>query len=112
MTRFALAFAAAALLSVPSVASADGKSDYETYCVTCHGATGKGDGAAAAALDPKPRDFSDAKYWETAKDADVKKVIKEGGAAVGKSPLMAAWGAVLDDAKIDEVVKYIKSFAK
>jgi cytochrome c553 len=28
-------------------------------CFTCHGTEGKGDGAAAAALDPKPRNFFD-----------------------------------------------------
>lgn len=27
-------------------------------CVTCHGASGKGDGAAAAALNPKPADWT------------------------------------------------------
>ena len=27
-------------------------------CFSCHGATGEGDGAAAAALNPKPRSFT------------------------------------------------------
>lgn len=30
-------------------------------CVSCHGAKGKGDGAAAAALNPKPADWTSAK---------------------------------------------------
>ena len=34
----------------------------DTNCVTCHGASGKGDGAAAAALPPpKPADWTSAK---------------------------------------------------
>jgi mono/diheme cytochrome c family protein len=31
--------------------------------VTCHGAEGKGDGPAAAALNPKPRNFTDVAGW-------------------------------------------------
>ena len=34
-----------------------GKASYETNCATCHGAKGRGDGDAAAALDPKPRNL-------------------------------------------------------
>ena len=36
-------------------------------------------------------------------------MIKEGGTSVGKSPLMAAWGAVLDDAKIEAVIAYSRT---
>ena len=38
-----------------------GKAKYDANCVGCHGATGKGDGAAAAALNPKPQDHTDGK---------------------------------------------------
>jgi mono/diheme cytochrome c family protein len=40
------------------------------------------------------------------------KVIKDGGAAVGKSPLMAPWGGQLKDPEIWDVVAYIRSLAK
>ena len=40
---------------------AAGKKSAETNCVTCHGASGKGDGVAAAALTPKPADWTSAK---------------------------------------------------
>ena len=40
---------------------AAGKKSAETNCVTCHGAGGKGDGVAAAALTPKPADWTAAK---------------------------------------------------
>ncbi len=36
------------------------KAVYASNCSSCHGAEGKGDGAAAAALDPKPRNFHSA----------------------------------------------------
>ena len=101
-----------ALITLPPEAASaeDGETLYKTYCLTCHGEKGKGDGPASAALDPKPADFSDAKFWATHDDAAVKKVIKEGGAAVGKSPLMIAWGSVLNDAQVDAVIKHIKTF--
>ena len=101
-----------ALVSLPGEAAAaeDGAAIYTTYCVACHGDTGKGDGAASASLDPKPANFADPKFWASRDDAAVKKVIKDGGASVGKSALMIAWGSVLDDAKIDAVIKHLKTF--
>lgn len=62
---------------------------FSTRCSTCHGMSGKGDGAAAQALNPKPRSFEDGAWQGTITDDHIKKVIVEGGAAVGKSPLMA-----------------------
>ena len=64
------------------------------------------------ALTPKPANFGDAEFWTTRDDAHLKKVIKEGGPAVGKSPLMAPFGAALTDAQVDELVAYIKTFKK
>ncbi len=98
--------------------NAMGKELFSTYCVSCHGASGKGDGVAGAALNPKPASFGDKAFWEGKSsagdprtDEHLKKVIKEGGAAAGLSPLMAPWGAVLDtDEKLDAVVAYVKSF--
>jgi mono/diheme cytochrome c family protein len=40
---------------------AQGKKVAEVNCVSCHGAKGKGDGAAAAALNPKPADWTSKK---------------------------------------------------
>ncbi len=88
--------------------SAKGKESYDQICASCHGAGGKGDGVAAAALDPKPRDLSSAEYVSTLSDEHIFKVIKEGGAAVGKSPLMPAWGGVLSDDKIWDVIAFIR----
>jgi mono/diheme cytochrome c family protein len=37
------------------------KKTVETNCASCHGASGKGDGVAAAALTPKPADWTSAR---------------------------------------------------
>lgn len=95
------------LVASPALAD-DAKTTYATYCSACHGEAGKGDGAAAGAIDPKPSDLTVTKM----SDEELAKIIKEGGPAVGRSPLMAPWGAVLDDAKLTEMVAFIKTLGK
>ena len=68
----------------------DGKALYTKSCVSCHGATGKGDGPASAPLNPKPRDLTDKKWQASVDDAHIETVILKGGAAVKLSPMMAA----------------------
>ena len=88
--------------------SAKGKQVYDTYCATCHGPTGLGDGIAAAALDPKPRDLSSAAILETYTDEYLVNVITNGGAAVGKSPMMTAWSGIISPEDINNVVAHIR----
>jgi mono/diheme cytochrome c family protein len=38
-------------------AATAGKATYDANCASCHGPEGRGDGAAAASLDPKPGDL-------------------------------------------------------
>ena len=93
--------------------AAKGAESYKLYCLPCHGEKGKGDGVAAAALNPKPRDFTDKALMTTIPDKQLFTAIKEGGAAVGKSPLMIAWGPILvEDQKIHDVAAYVRSLAK
>lgn len=86
-----------------------GKKLYGQFCATCHGQSGKGDGPAAAALNPKPRDHTDKEYMSKLSDEELLKVIKEGGQAIGKSNLMPPWGAALKDDQIKDVIAYVRS---
>lgn len=61
---------------------------YRNRCASCHGATGAGDGPAAAGLNPRPRNFTDPDFRTSATDVYLRRVILEGGSAVGKSLLM------------------------
>ena len=85
---------------------------YAANCASCHGAAGAGDGPAAVALVPKPARHDDGAYMNALDDAHLFKVVKEGGPAVGKSPLMAPWGGTLTDAQIWDVVAFVRSLAK
>ncbi|MBI2087192.1 MAG: cytochrome c [Deltaproteobacteria bacterium] len=89
-----------------------GKTKYDQLCAGCHGTKGKGDGPAAAALNPKPRDHTDCKGMAKESDDSLFKVIKEGGQGAGRSPLMPPWKASLKDPDVQNLVAYIRSFCK
>lgn len=88
-----------------------GKAKYEANCVGCHGATGKGDGSAAAALNPKPQDHTDGKAMNTLTDKYLFDIIKGGGKAVQKAPIMPAANKKLTDQDIWDMIAYIRSLA-
>jgi cytochrome c553 len=90
-------------------ASEPGKKLYEQFCASCHGQSGRGDGPAAAALNPKPHNHTDKATMSKLSDDELFKVIKNGGASVGKSPLMPPWGASLKDDQIKEILAYIRT---
>jgi mono/diheme cytochrome c family protein len=85
----------------------DAKQVYEKNCQACHGPAGKGDGPAGKMLKPPPADFATGLKGQS--DADVAKIIKEGGKAVGKAASMPAYGSKLKDDEISALVKYIKT---
>src|SRR6266705_6107245 len=93
-------------------AAGDASSNYSSLCAMCHGPNGKGNGQAAAALNPKPRDFSDCKVMAKDTDETLFKAVKGGGQSIGRSAMMPSWGGSLTDAQIHELVSYIRSFCK
>jgi cytochrome c oxidase cbb3-type subunit 3 len=112
MTMFVVTLCAVMLGSAYAAHAGDveqGKKLYGQFCVSCHGQSGKGDGPAAAALNPKPRDHTDKELMSKLSDDDMLKVIKNGGASVGKSPLMPPWGGALKDEQIKDVIAYIRT---
>lgn len=65
-----------------------GKAQFEQQCVSCHGAAGHGDGAAAAGLNPKPRNFTQAEGWKNGrKPTAVFKTLTQG---LGQMPVFAS----------------------
>ncbi len=101
---------AAAQPATPQASSA--AENYKGVCAACHGDKGDGNGAAAVALNPKPANFSDPAFWQTRDKAHIEKVIREGGPAVGKSPLMAPFGARFSAQEISALADYLRTFKK
>lgn len=101
-------------LGLPFMAHADGKATYDTYCASCHGTEGRGDGPVAGALNPKPTDFQDARYWKrlgTGGDVLIVRAIKRGGTATDHSTNMPAWEPVLTDDQVRAIVAYLRRLA-
>lgn len=94
--------------------AAKGAETYKMYCALCHGETGGGDGPGAAPLPPpKPRALNDKTYMDTVSDQAIYNIVKNGGASVGKSMFMTAWGAILkEDQAIHDVAAYVRTLAK
>lgn len=82
--------------------------NYDTYCVQCHGINRNGRGINSRDMSVQPRDHSDAKGMGDIPDEEIFRVIKEGGLAVNKSVLMPAWGNVMNDDEIKELVAYLR----
>ena len=83
--------ASAPAASAPAVSQAamdEANKLFDTRCAACHGASGKGDGPAGVALPTHPADYTSAAFQASVTDAEIEKAIVQGGAAVGKSPLM------------------------
>ena len=93
-------------------AASDGAANFAGMCATCHGPDGKGKGPTAAALNPKPRDFTDCNVMKKDTDDVLFKAIKGGGQSVGRSAMMPSWGGALSDAQIHELVSYVRAFCK
>lgn len=108
------------LHSVPDFTFAAGKPGnvqagtevHKKNCLRCHGEQGKGDGPASGLLKVKPADWTDAARMSGVSQDEMIRVIKEGGAAAGKSKLMPAFGEKLTNQEISDVVAFIKSLGK
>jgi cytochrome c oxidase cbb3-type subunit I/II len=90
-----------------------GKQLYERYCIFCHGPRGDGMGENAPHLDPKPRDFVQAKFkcrstpsGDLPLDSDLYETVSRGlyGTA------MPSWNPLTREQRAD-LVAYIKSFS-
>jgi mono/diheme cytochrome c family protein len=100
LTMMALAATTAAL------SAADVTANWEKSCQKCHGADGKGQTPTGKRQNIK--DFTDAKYQDSFKDADAAKAIKE-GFKVGDSTKMQPFDA-LTDAEIKDLVAKVRSY--
>jgi mono/diheme cytochrome c family protein len=88
----------------PGGNAGNGKKLAETNCASCHGASGKGDGPAAAALTPKPADWTSAKVQGESEGELFWKISN------GRGP-MPPWKHLSEKDRWD-LVSYVKSLGK
>lgn len=81
-----------------------GKSIFDGKCAMCHGTDGRGNGPAAAALNPGPADFNTASFWGKMSDARITEVIENGH---GSMPAFT-----LSSGEIRAVINYMKEAFK
>lgn len=91
-----------------SAGNTSGQGNFDSYCVTCHGAEGKGDGVLADSLGVKPRNLSDPAFTASKTDDQLFKTVKEGGASVGLTENMPPFSGQLSDEEILNVVAYLR----
>ena len=95
----------------PTMTAQSAENIFATRCATCHGQDGKGAGPASAALNPKPRDYTNQEWQKSVTDDHIKKTIVEGGASVGKSPLMVPNPDLANQPEVvDGLVHIIRNF--
>jgi mono/diheme cytochrome c family protein len=82
--------------------------DGKGTCFNCHGTSGRGDGPAAANLDPSPRNFHHRGFWRHRTDGEVFWVIKHGSPGTAMIP----FGGMLTDEEIWSVVRYERTFGE
>jgi mono/diheme cytochrome c family protein len=97
----------------PGANASQAEQMFAVVCVTCHGMDGTGRGPAAEALNPTPRNYTDAAWQASVTDDQIKEIILKGGQGVGKSPMMPGQPQLKDQAEVlDGLVRIIRGFGK
>ena len=87
---------------------AGAKKNFAARCAACHGDVGKGNGPAAAALFPKPRNFHSPDQMKQLTDEQLFDIIKNGKPGTA----MAAFGNQFSDEEIKKLVELIRSWGE
>jgi mono/diheme cytochrome c family protein len=98
--------------------AAHGQALFASQCALCHGGGGKGDGVASPAINPKPRDFTDGRFYidanannRTGEDVDLARVILHGPRAFGGTPAMPAFEGAVSEADVRDLIAHIRTLA-
>ena len=91
---------------------AKGQALYQRHCLTCHGASGRGDGATGLELKADIPDFTHTEQMYLEGDQTLFNVIKYGGRAMDKSGFMHAWRETFTDQDIRDLILYIRTLSR
>ena len=90
------------------VSLAVGGEVFKESCEMCHGPGGKGDGPAGQALNPKPRNMTDAAYMKGLTDDYIRQTILNGKAGTGMPPHKD----LLTPEQVESVILKVRSFSQ
>ncbi len=96
------------ILAAGTDTTGTGEKIFQTRCFVCHGRDGRGSGPASPGLSQKPQDLTDPSWQRSVTDDQIKTVIREGGAILGKSGAMPP-NADLSDDTIEQLVSYVRT---
>jgi mono/diheme cytochrome c family protein len=95
-----------------------GQTLFANRCSICHGGGGSGDGLATPAINPKPRDFTQGRFYidadannETGEDVDLARVILHGPRAFGGTLAMPAFEGTLSESDVRDLIAHIRTLA-
>ena len=91
-------------------AARSGREVYQSTCIACHGADGKGKANLELTKVITLPDFSDCNFAVREPDADWLAVAHNGGPARGFSPLMAPWGGQFTADELQLAISHIRTF--
>jgi mono/diheme cytochrome c family protein len=83
-----------------------GEALFGQYCQGCHGEKGRG---GAHTFMPHVENLTKKGYIEYLPDEYLFGVITQGGASVGKSSYMPAWGTKLQSQEVWDIIAYIRT---
>ncbi|MDD5139185.1 MAG: cytochrome c [Verrucomicrobiales bacterium] len=109
MKKILLLAAMFGLAATLTTKGAEAKENWDTLCVKCHGAEGKGDTKMGAKLGCK--DMTDAKVQAEIKDDAAFKALKEGLKSADDKTLMKPFDTLSDD-EIKALVAYVRTLKK
>jgi mono/diheme cytochrome c family protein len=89
---------------------ATGEKIFQSRCFVCHGRDGRGSGPASQGLAQKPQDLTDPTWQRGVTDAQIKNVIRAGGAIMGKSGAMPPNPDLSDD-DVNSLLAYVRHLA-
>ena len=84
-----------------------GRALFVKHCAVCHGAEGEGDGQLSPHLKPPPGDLP--QQVGERSDWELYLLIRDGGQAVGRSPVMVGFGERLSEAELLAVTVFTRS---
>ena len=108
-------------VAAPQISPSNGEENYKAYCAACHGATGKGDGPAAAALKLPPSDLTKLSANTGGKfpAMHVQTMIRNAEGTAHGSKDMPVWGPVFRsisngnqadvELRVNNLTKYLES---